>query len=70
MIEPRYAYNYALIDETGWCYEVRSTSMNCDDLEGFIPIPVYNPDYMEKYYNVADGKWYLEDSFATEWTPA
>jgi hypothetical protein len=69
MAEQRLAYNYALIDETGWCYEVRSTSMNCDDEEGFIPIPECDPDYTDKYYNVADGKWYLEASFTTEWIP-
>lgn len=69
MAEQRLAYNYALIDETGWCYEVRSTSMNCDDEVGFIPIPEYNPDYMDKYYNVSNGKWYLEESFTTEWIP-
>lgn len=70
MIQPRLAYNYALIDETGFCYEVCSTSRNCDGMEGYISIPEYNPDYMEKYYNVADGKWYLDDTFSTEWTPA
>ena len=36
MIEPRYAYNYAIIDETGWCYEVCSTSRNYDGMEGYI----------------------------------
>lgn len=66
----RYAYNYALIDETGWCYEVRSTSRCCDGEEGYISIPEYDDSYMDKYYNVADGKWYLEASFTTEWTPA
>lgn len=66
----RYAYNYAKIDETGWCYEVCSTSRNCDGMEGYVSIPEYSSDYMGKYYNVADGKWYLEASFTTEWTPA
>lgn len=69
MMERRLAYNYAIIDETGFCYEVCSTSRNCDGMEGYISIPECNPDYMEKYYNVADDKWYLEDSFTTEWAP-
>lgn len=68
MMEPRLAYNYALIDETGWCYEVRSTSLNCDDEEGFIRIPSYSYDYMDKYYNVADGKWYHDAEFQNEAT--
>lgn len=69
MNERRLAYNYAIIDETGWCYEVRSTSMNCDDQPDFIPIPDCNSDYLDKYYNVANGKWYLEETFTTEWSP-
>lgn len=69
MIEPRLAYNYAIIDETGWCYEVCTTSRNCDGMEGYIAISTYNPDYLDKYYNIADGKWYLEESFTTEWIP-
>lgn len=69
MIEPRLAYNYALIDETGWCYEVRTTSRNCDGWDGYISIPEYSYAYMDKYYNIADGKWYLEASFSTEWIP-
>ena len=68
MIEPRLAYNYAIIDETGWCYEVRSTSMNCDDEAFFIPIPEYNDIYMDKYYNVANGKWYHDAEFQNEVT--
>ena len=69
MIEPRLAYNYAIIDETGWCYEVCSTSRNCDGMEGYIAIPTCNTDYMDKYYNVNDSKWYLESTFETEWIP-
>ena len=69
MIEPRLAYNYAFVDETGYCYEVRTTSRNCDGMEGYIRIPEYNPDYLEKYYNQENGKWYLEETFSTEWIP-
>lgn len=72
MAEMRITYNYAVIDETGWCYRVYTTSRNLDGREGYenyIPISVYSEDYMEKYYNVSDGKWYLEDTFTTEWIP-
>lgn len=66
----RYAYNYAKIDATGFCYEVCSCSRCYDGEEGYISIPECDTDYMGKYYNVSDGKWYLEASFTTEWTPA
>ena len=68
MIEPKITYNYALIDETGWCYEVRTTSRNCDGREGYISIPVYDTVYMDKYYNIADGKWYHDADFQNEAT--
>lgn len=64
-----YAYNYALIDETGWCYEVRSSSRCYDGEEGYISIPSYDDSYMDKYYNVADGKWYYDAEFTNEWVP-
>lgn len=69
MAEARITFYYAMIDETGWCYEVRGTSRNCDGREGYISISSYNLDYIEKYYNVADGKWYWEETFTTEWIP-
>ena len=66
----QYAYHYALIDETGYCYEVRDTTDNCDDEPNFIAIPSYDNSYLEKYYNRADGKWYTDAAFTNEWTPA
>ena len=68
MINPRYAYYYAIIDETGWCYEVCSTSTNYDHLEGYIPISGYDSIYMDKYYNIADGRWYHDAAFQNEAT--
>ena len=65
----QYANNYARIDETGYCYEVCSSSRNYDGTEGYISIPEYNEDYLEKYYNVNDGKWYEDAEFTIEWTP-
>jgi hypothetical protein len=69
-MDMRTTFNYAIIDETGYCYEVCTTSRYCHDLPGYIVIPVFNEEYIEKYYNVADGKWYLEETFTTEWVPA
>ena len=65
----QYAYNYALIDENGWCYEVRSSTISYDDWEDCIPIPSYDDRYMEKYYNRANGKWYHDAEFTNEWIP-
>ena len=61
-------YIYAIIDNSGLCYEVRCTSMNCDDVSGYIFINEYASGYLEKYYNTDDGRWYLEPSFVTEWS--
>ncbi len=69
MADARITFYYAVVDETGWCYRVLSTSRNSDDREGYVTISEYNEDYLEKYYNVADGKWYLEATFETEWIP-
>lgn len=66
----RYAYNYAIIDETGLCVDVHSTSENCDDDLDLVAIPECNPDYLLKYYNRADGKWYEDAAFTIEWSPA
>lgn len=62
-----YAYDYARIDENGFCYEVCSTSRNCDDLEGYIRIPEYSTDYMGKYY--LNGSWYEDAEGTIPWTP-
>lgn len=69
MANARITFYYAIIDETGWCYGVISTSRNNDDREDYIAIPEYNEDYVEKYYNTADCKWYLDSEFETEWIP-
>ena len=62
-------YNYAIIDVDGLCYEVRSTSMNCATKDGFISVFSYSTKYLNKYYNIANDKWYLENTFQTEWNP-
>lgn len=66
----QFTYNYAIIDlETGLCMETRSTSSERTE-EEFIPIPEYNTDYIFKYYNRENGKWYEDAAFTTEWSPA
>ena len=55
-------YTYALIDETGLCYEIRGTSKNCDGLEGYIAIPKYSTDYLGKYFNADNETFYLNTS--------
>lgn len=62
-----YAYHYARVDETGYCYEVCDTSRNCDGLEGYIPIPSYDDSYLEKYY--IDGAWYEDAEATIPWSP-
>ena len=64
-----YAYKYARIDETGYCYEVIDTTRNYDGRDGYVAIPTDSGEYLEKYYNVADGKWYYDAEFTSEWTP-
>ena len=64
----QYAYHYAIIEADGLCLEVRDTTVE-SSLENYIAIPEYNEDYIFKYYNRADGKWYTDSAFTTEWTP-
>ena len=63
----QYAYNYAMIDETGYCYEVCSVSRSYDGEEGYISIPEYNNDYLEKYY--INGAWYEDAAGTIPWSP-
>lgn len=67
--EVRLQYYYAEIDPTdGFCFGVMTSITPFED-EYHVPIEDLNEDYLMKYYNKADGKWYLEASFTTEWTP-
>ena len=61
-----YAYYYAIIDlETGECLGVQDTTDYMDPTlyPEYIPIPEYNEDYAENYYNQADGNWYTDAEF-------
>ena len=64
----QYAHVYAIIDETGMCYEVRDTTVDYDGREGFISIPEYNEEYIFKYY--INGAWYEDAEGTIPWSPA
>lgn len=68
MIEPRLGYTYAIIDENNRCYACRTYNVEIP-LDNYIPVPSLNDDYYGKYYNRADGKWYYEPEFVTEFIP-
>ena len=68
MVEPRYAYHYAKIDETGYCYEVIDTTYNYDGREGYIRIYSDYDNHLEKYY--LNGSWYEDAEGTIPWTPA
>lgn len=61
-----YAYNYAEIDlTTGMCIGVH-TGTNASDNPTFIEIPVYDENYLLKYY--IDGNWYEDAAGTIPWT--
>lgn len=62
----QYAYCYARIDETGFCYEVFSAT-NVHDEENCIELPEYNEDYLMKYY--INGAWYEDAAGTIPWSP-
>lgn len=62
-----YAYNYAVIDlATGMCVGVQSTTMEITDEPTFILIPVYDENYVLKYY--INGAWYEDAAGTIPWT--
>lgn len=65
MKERRYAYNYACIDlSTKMCYEVITRTYETVQ-EDFIPIPVYDENYLLKYY--INGNWYEDAAGTIPW---
>lgn len=67
-----YAYNYAeVMDADGMCIGVM-TSTNPDDAgptgagTTYVSIPVYDPDYLLKYY--LNGNWYEDAEGTIPWT--
>lgn len=64
----RYAYNYARIDlTTRMCYEVVTRTYETIQ-ENMIPIPVYDEEYLMKYY--IDGNWYEDAAGTIPWQSA
>lgn len=69
-IEPRLAYNYAIVDRSSkMCIEVRTSSaeMVSSETELYISIATYNYDYLFKYYDENTGKWYHDAAMTNEW---
>ena len=62
-----YAYNYAEIDLiTRMCIGVHTTTAPDGATEEFIPIPVYDEEYLFKYY--INGNWYEDAGGTIPWT--
>jgi hypothetical protein len=64
-----YAYNFAEIDpETNMCIGIQTTSNpnHGNVATGLIPIPVYDEEYLFKYY--IDGNWYEDAEGTIPWT--
>ena len=61
-----YAYNYAQIDlTTGMCIGVQTTTVDCSGSANMIEIPVYDPEYICKYY--INGAWYEDAAGKIPW---
>lgn len=64
-----YAYNYAQIDlATGMCIGVQTTTVDCSEDPCMITIPVYDPEYICKYY--INGAWYEDAAGTIPWESA
>lgn len=74
-----YAFNWACIDpSTHMCIEVRTTTYDATGSDNLIPIPVYDENYLLKYYLCAnhpeftydctDGSWYEDAQGQIPWT--
>ena len=64
-----YAYNFAEIDPTtNMCIGVMSTSdaSNANN-PNFVEIPVYDEDYVMKYYNWDNAKFYYDAAYTQEY---
>lgn len=51
-------YTYAIVGSDSICIDMCGTFLSHDGEEGYISVPSYDPSYVGKYYNTADGKWY------------
>lgn len=66
-----YAFNYAEIDvTTNMCIGVQSTSQEISQdelLPNWIEIPVNDQEYLFKYYNWDNGKFYYDPEYTEEY---
>lgn len=63
-------YNYAGINmETGLCDTCMTFSYEINH-PAWIAIPTADSAYVGKYYNAADGLWYLDGGFTQLWEDA
>lgn len=66
--EPRYHYNFAEIElDTRMCVGVITTTSD-KTAENIIPIPVYDEEYICKYY--INGNWYEDPEGKIPWKSA
>lgn len=67
-IERRYYYNFAEIDpSTNMCVGVYTTTTDDSDVPNIVPILVYDPEYICKYYNWDNGKFYYDAEYTQEY---
>ena len=63
----QYAYNFAQIDPTtNMCIHVTTTSEDYTGVPNWVEIPVYDEDYLLKYY--INGNWYEDAAGTIPWT--
>jgi len=61
-----YEYNYAEIDpETNMCIGVYTGTIPSEN-PYWVEVPYYNDEYMLKYYNWDDGKFYYDAEYTQE----
>ena len=64
----QYTYNYVEIDPTtNMCINFWSTSSQQPAQENVIEVPVNDPEYLLKYYNWDDGKFYYDAEYTQEY---
>lgn len=62
-----YYYNYAEIDElTNMCIGVYTMTSEADN-PTFVPIPVYDEEFITKYYNWDNEKFYYDPEYTQEY---
>lgn len=71
MTARHYQYAYAIIDPTqnDMCIGTDDTTNDCSGNPNYIPINPYSENYICKYYNRENGKWYVDAAKTQEWIP-